>query len=167
MSFVPETGAGLSTATSYVSLATANTYHTAHGNPATWTAASNASRESALMQATRWLDAHLTWRGIISVEDQALGWPRTDVYDDEGRGIASDIVPDLVREACCLLALYHLSSPLDASLSRGGQIRRQKVGSVEVEYDNYAPGASSYSFVDWLVRGLVASSAAAVILERA
>lgn len=167
MAFVVESGAGLSTATSYLSVADADTYHAGHGAPAAWTAATTATKEGALMQATRYLDAHFTWRGSIAVEAQALGWPRSFAVDDEGRDVDDESVPIRVEEATALLALYHLSSPLDAPYARGGEIRRQRVGSVEVEYADYAPAAPWMPFVRGLVRGLYEGSSSQVTLLRA
>jgi len=168
MAFIVEDGTGKDDATSYLSVAGADTYHTEHGNPSAWSSATDAVKEGALMQATRYLDGNFSWRGTILVSDQALGWPRTGAVDDEGRDIDDASVPMGVEEATALLALYHLSTPLDASFSRGDQIRRQKVGSVEVEYDNYARPGTWMPFVRTVLKGMYVGGAAnQVTLQRA
>lgn len=167
MAFVVETGAGLSTATSYLSVADADTYHTEHGNPSAWSGATDAVKEGALMQATRYLDGHFGWRGAIAVATQALGWPRASVVDDEGRELDEESVPTGVEEATALLALYHLSSPLDTTYTRGGNVRRQRAGPVEVEYEPYAAADPWMPFVRVVLKGLFEGAYGTVRLMRA
>jgi len=139
---------------SYVSADDADTYMTNRGSPAAWTAASNDAKAAALIKATQYLDAVYSWRGCILSTAQALGWPRSNVWDDEGRNVTG--IPQRVKDATCELALEALSSDLLASKDRGGAVRRQKVGTLEVEYEPGAPSGKSFPIVAGILRGLTA-----------
>lgn len=168
MAFVPEDGSGLSTATSYVSVADADTYHAAHGAPATWTAATDATKEAALMAATVWMDSAYQWRGDIATTTQALKWPRQGIVDADGRDVATNAVPQRVQDCCCYMALQHLSTALDAALARGGEIAREKVGPLEVEYAGSATPGTSFPYSRQIVATLLVSAGTAqVSLSRA
>lgn len=112
--FVVETGVGLANATSYVSVAEANDYYTINPNfAATWTALTNTSKEHLLAWATRVLDQKTEWKGCLSVPaTQALRWPRTYVYDRDGRMIAPNKIPPQLKEAVFEFAKYlHENDP--------------------------------------------------------
>lgn len=167
MSFVVEDGTAKSTSTSYVSVAAADTYHSEHGAPATWTAATTAQKEAALMAATVWMDATYSWRGSITDDDQALGWPREDVYDDEGRDIDDNIVPQAVQDCCAYLALQHLSTALDSVYARGGDVKRQKVDTLEVEYFERADPRTWMPYAKQIVSRLIQFTSGQATLNRA
>jgi len=167
MSFSVEDGTGKSDATSYVSVADADTYHTSHGDPAAWSGATTAVKQAALMAATVYMDATFSWLGAISEDGQALGWPRDGVVDREGREIDSDIVPQKVQDACAYLALQHINSALDATFARGDDIKRQKVGPLEIEYADFARPGTWIPYAKNIVGDLIHNVAGRVILSRA
>lgn len=164
---VVEDGTGKTDADAYVSAADATAYHVKHGSPAAWTAATEAQKDAAIRAATVYLDAKMAWVGVVANDDQSLGWPRAEAYDSEGREQEWDIVPQRVEDACSYLALVHLSSALDATQARGGDIKREKVGAVEVEYMDRAVPGTALPFVRQIVGGLAQSSASTVNLFRA
>lgn len=153
MSIVVEDGTGLSTATSYVSLADANAWHAARGNAA-WALASEANREIALVRATAALDM-LDYIGIKSDDDQALGWPRVNAVDRDYYEITG--VPTPLKSAVCAGALLELatSGALTPALDRSSWTTREKVGSVEVEYKVGSPARTLYTEIQGYLRGLV------------
>ena len=154
MALTVEDGTGLAGAESYVSVADATTYFTAHGSPAAWTGlATDAAKESALRYAVRWLDARYAWPGELESETQALAWPRLDAYDREGRNL-SGTVPQLVKDAQCEAALLHVAGALNATRARAGLVKRIKVGPVEQEFADGAPGGRSVPFVDALLANI-------------
>ena len=149
MGFVVETGAGLSTATSYVSVAEALAYHADRGNTA-WAAGSTAATQVALMRATQAVDAKGLRRfvGTKLLETQALAWPREDGIDAEGYELASDAVPIAVKNATCEGALMELASAgvLQPTLDRGGMVTRERVeGAIDISYANGAPQGTVYT----------------------
>jgi hypothetical protein len=82
MALIVETGSGLATAESYVSVADAAEYAAARG--LTFPATPEAAAEQALRRATTWLDGR--YRGSFpgsrtNRREQALEWPRINAYD--------------------------------------------------------------------------------------
>jgi len=129
---VAETGSGLSTATSYCTIAFANAYLTNYGTPAAWTAATNATKETALMAATRALDLRYggRWVGYRYSTTQALDWPRDYAYDAAGELIASDVVPLRVQQATAVLAALHVQGiTLSPTTRTTGDIKSESLSS--------------------------------------
>jgi hypothetical protein len=145
MTLVVEDGSGLSTAESYISLAGANTRHTAFGNTA-WTG-TDAAKEAALRRATAHMEQayRQRWKGARLTQDQALSWPRYNALVD-GFALASDAVPDAVAHACADLALKALADDLNPDLTR--TVIREKVGPLETEYSAHGPEATRYRAID-------------------
>lgn len=103
---------GSATANSYASLVEAAAYHTARGN-ATWTG-TDALKEAALIRATQWLDGRYgsQWPGVRwKLREQALDWPRIEVYDRDGTVVDYDTIPVEVLNATCEAALRELTTP--------------------------------------------------------
>lgn len=167
MAFVVEDGTGLSTATAYCSVDDADTYHTLHGAPSAWTNATTAQKEAAIMAATVYMDATFSWKGEVTSTDQALGWPRDGVVDGEDRDVDSDIVPTRVQDCCAYLALQHINSALDQTYSRGGAIKRQKVGTLEIEYMSGAPTGTTTPYATQIVWPLINNRIGMVTIQRA
>ena len=163
MALTVETGEGLAAADSYLSLADAGTYFTNHGSPAAWSGASDAQKEAALRFAAAWLDGQYAWVGLVRTSTQALAWPRIGGYDSEGRAVDEASVPRRIKEAVCEIALAHLGSALNATLERGGAVKREQVGPITTEYMDWAPSEAVMPFVERLVKGLRASGSASVI----
>ena len=128
---------------SYISVANADTYFSERLNVSDWTGAVTATKEAALIQATRTLDALYTFAGDLTSDDQALAWPRSYVYDCEGRELDSATIPEAVKNATCeealhLLAGDQISTP--SLLTQG--FKKAKLGSMEVEVSDSKSGAS-------------------------
>ncbi len=164
MALIHEDGTGLATAESYMSVADADTYFTNHGSPAAWTGATTPAKEAALRFATAWLDGQYAWVGLVKASTQALAWPRIGGYDSEGRAVDDASVPRRIKEAVGEVALAHLGSALNATLARGGAVKREQVGPLAVEYMDWAPDENTLPFVDRLVKGLLASGSASVVM---
>lgn len=106
-SFVVEDGSGLEDATSYVSVADADTYYTIDANfTATWAARTTTQKQHRLAWASRILDQKVTWKGDKYVEESGLRWPREGVYDRDGVEIANDVVPLAVVQATLEFAKF-------------------------------------------------------------
>lgn len=151
MTLTVEDGTGLENAESYASVAEANTYFTNLSN-ASWTG-TDAVKEAALRKATQYLDSTYNWAGIIYSTTQSLGWPRTNIYDKEGRDL-KESVPTKIKNATFELALASLSDDLVAIQSNEKYIKREKVGELEVEYRDNAPTDRQYKYVDRILDGL-------------
>lgn len=157
MPLTVETGAGLASADAYVSIAEVQAYAADLG--LTFTGAT-ADQEAAIRRATRYIDARYGSRfsGLRSKSrDQALAWPRGNALDYEGALIRSDIVPNEIKRATSEAAIRELASPFSLSpdYERGGQVKRLKAGSVEVEYADGATPETVMTAIDNALAAIV------------
>jgi hypothetical protein len=109
--------AGGATSNSYETLAEASTYFDERlPLPTPWIASGDTSIR-ALIMATRVLDAmaqpyktfmpgegayfiqRKKWTGAPATTTQRLAWPRTGMYDSNGNLIASDVIPQALKDA--------------------------------------------------------------------
>jgi hypothetical protein len=107
MSFelIPETGAGVTGANTYVSLEDADAYFDARLNATDWSG-EELKRSRALVMATRLIDRGLCWRGSRVYPEPALAWPRSGVPTLEGDAtIDSATIPQILKDEVCELAL--------------------------------------------------------------
>lgn len=118
----------------YSDLDTAEEYLAADFSAVLWRAEGDDDQKGrAKVSAFRLLNAFV-WRGERADEDQLAAFPRTgmglsDIDDDE--------VPQEIIDAENLLAKYiHTGAVNTAAATTASNIRRQKAGSVEVEYFN-------------------------------
>ena len=157
MALVTEDGTGKADAESYVSVADATTYHTNMGNAAAWTAVGiTAVQEAMLRRATNYLRSRYynMWEGSAVISTQRLDWPRSGVPARDGYGaIASNSVPAEVKDACAELALKAFSADLMPDSSQ--TVKREKVGPLEVEYDEYSPSSPAYTAIDAMLAPLL------------
>jgi len=144
---------------SYVSLDNADAYATAHFTgtlSATWSGADDTTKEAALREATQYLDGKFDWIGSHpGGVSQVLGWPRNNAVDHEGRHVTG--IPQRVADATVELAGLAISGRLVPASDRGGEIKRAKVGPLEVEYSDQAPVTRSFRFVRQILKGLTRS----------
>ena len=154
MTLVVEDGTGKTNAESYQSVSAADTYFSNLGN-SSWSG-TTAVKEAALRKATVYLDATYNWQGSIFSLEQSLNWPRTSVYDSQGRDL-SESVPLALKNACCELALISLSVELFPKIDNSNYVKREKIGSMEVEYKDNSPSSTQFPFIDKLLSGLYSS----------
>ncbi len=117
LTLIKETGVGLANANAYANSADGDAYHEGHLYAAIWVSASTATKEAALVMATRLIDAYMDFGGKKTTSTQALQWPRTGCANpDEPRTRGSLVgwgrsgtfdsaaVPAVVVAATCELA---------------------------------------------------------------
>ena len=170
MSFTVETGEGLPDANSYLSVADADSYIADHGDSATWTAASDASKEAALRLATQYLDIRFggKWLGVRSDSDQSLAWPRNGVDDYDGYVVDWDAVPAAIEDATAELALRVIDGDtLLDDIDEPGTIKSESVTTgpitTKTEYLGGKSQVKRYPLIDGLIRPLISSGG---MLER-
>lgn len=156
MALTVEDGTGLSDADSYIELTFADSYHSDRGNSA-WADASESEREQALRKAVDYIDTAYRFRGIRLEEDQALEFPRDDLYDRAGRKVEG--VPAAVKHAQAEAALVLLSQDLYSVAKRGGRIARVRVGPIEEQYEGGAAARPDPQKVTALLSGLTTGGA--------
>lgn len=121
-------------ANSYATLDEANAFHEATLNAGVWATASIATKEIALQWATRLLDEQVDWVGEIVSADQALRWPRFDVYSRDGILLESDSIPMFLKNATAELAKQLIASDRTAESSSTG-IAELTVDVIKVVFD--------------------------------
>ena len=99
--FIVETGAGLTNATSYVSIAEYKQYYENRGID--YTATADATIQAKLNIATEYIDNNYNFIGNISNDDQALSFPRVGLSKN-GYAIDSDVIPQDLKDAVCYIA---------------------------------------------------------------
>jgi hypothetical protein len=90
---------GATDANSYCTKAEADTYHTGHLYGSAWEDADTDTKNRALVSATRLLDEHIEWDGHVTVQTQALLWPRAGMYYENSWYIDGSVVPQKLKEA--------------------------------------------------------------------
>jgi hypothetical protein len=175
MSLVVESGAGLSTAESYVSVADADAYHALRGNT-TWADLDTLEqKEPALVRATDYMIQvyRQRWKGVRMQAEQALDWPRSGVYTEPflhgavgeyPHLVADDVVPTDVARACAKLALKAVTADLAPDLERA--TKREKVGPLEVEYADGAPQYVRYREIDNMLASYLKTTGVCKLLVR-
>jgi hypothetical protein len=134
VTLIVEPGTGLPTANSYATVDWADSYFGGRLHADVWTDASTADKTTSLVWATQLLDERVTWFGIRTRSDQALGWPRYGVSDRDGYLVASDAVPLAVRRATAELARLLLIEDRTAERDTIG-FSSLKAGPLELEID--------------------------------
>lgn len=143
---IVEDGSIVPDADSYLSVEDADTYHADRGNAA-WAELAEAAKEAALIKATDYLTQKYRgrWKGSRVSAEQSLDWPREGVYVD-GFAVPDDEVPHAVRKACAELALISVTETLNPAIARG--VKREKVGELEIEYQDGAAQVTQYRVAD-------------------
>jgi hypothetical protein len=157
--------AGSASANSFVTLAEAETYMEGRGNKATWTAAADADKNIALVEATRDIDA-MDFIGYVAESTQSLAWPRqwaVDPDDPSQNYYATNEIPTRVKDATSELAFQYIKAGTTdvAAIDSKTNVKRKKVDVLETEY--FAPsetptGLARYPRVLTWLRPLLAGS---------
>lgn len=143
MAFTPEDGTGTEGANSYTTLEYADDYHVDRGNAA-WASAEVSQRQAALVKATDYIEQNYAakWLGNPVSADQALSWPRTN----------QNGMPGTLQAATSLLALEALTKDLNPAL--GQAVKRKKVDTLEIEYQDGTGARIRRPAVDGMLRSL-------------
>lgn len=117
LTLIKEDGTGKPDANSYAAVADGDAYHDGHLYASTWTAATNATKEKALVMASRLIDGLFQFNGFKRLSTQSLQWPRRECRDpDNSNGVVPGLllargpfldetkVPPIVVNATCELA---------------------------------------------------------------
>lgn len=90
---------GAANANSYVTSDEADAYFETRLFSSAWTAASDDSKEAALIWSCRLLDAAFKWRGVTASNTQALAWPRIGLLTFTGFPLADTVIPQQLKNA--------------------------------------------------------------------
>ena len=138
MSLIIENGEGLSNSESYVDVAFADEYFLKRGITE-WATLTN--REQLIIRAMDYIENNYTYQGSKLVSTQSLEFPR--LINGE------TVYPIAIKNALCELALKANSG--DLLQDTGKTTIREKVGTLEVEYDPNQDDLTSYNYVNKLL----------------
>lgn len=154
-----------SDANSYCTVAEGDAYHESRLFTDTWTDASAAEKATALVMATRLLDAfyswtgdamtqpkspklpkgaYYAWTGLATTSTQALCWPRTGMLTRNGYAIESGEIPNGLKDATAEFARQLLAADRTAD----NDVEAQGLKSLSA-------GPVSLSFQDMVYRKLI------------
>ena len=140
-----ENGQGLSNSESYVDESYVNAYFLKRGNTE-WDSITN--KESRIVLAMDFIENNYTYLGTKLVSTQSLSFPR--VINGE------TVYPIAIKNALCELALKANSG--DLLQDTGKTTIREKVGTLEVEYDPNQDDLTSYNYVNKLLAPYLVST---------
>lgn len=136
---------------SYISVADATTYFEGSIDHDLWDAATNDTRERALISATRMMDRQ-DWLGSKYSSSQDLEWPRSGLTDKNGDSLDETTVPQQVLDATCELASALIDNPyLQDDTDSGSNIKKLKAGSAEIEFIRALSGTRFPTIINELV----------------
>lgn len=157
---------GLASSNTYINEADADAFFLGVFNSASWdvlTTGSGNEKEAVLRQATRWIDANVTWAGKrkFPLVPQALDFPRTDLEDcDTGEDIVDTTIPVQIEEATCVLA-QAIADATPSAIGDDGDaskvLKKLKAGSVELTFNDYVARGSldGYESLPVAVKALI------------
>jgi hypothetical protein len=164
MALVIENGSIVANADSYVTTAEFLEYTIPRGITFAGTAGSS---EQTLLQAMDYLET-VNFYGRKSTKEQSLQWPRSGVYIDDWL-VENDEIPQILKSAQIQIALA-IDAGNNPSATVGREVKREKVGEIEVEYMDSAEETVQITAVNNLLKKLSPSSGSkngTVLLDRA
>lgn len=172
---------GSSSANSYVTLAEATTALEGRLNSSAWTAATDDTKNRALVEAQLELQVQ-AWQGTRTDAVQSLAWPRQYAPDPDApadadideTGLAvfdDDEIPTRVKQAQIELAFQFVNAgTTDLAMPSGVEgVVRRRVDVLEVEYEagaKPARGLGRFPRVYELIRPLLGASASGLTVVR-
>lgn len=136
--FIPETGAVVPGANSYVTVDEADDYIVANIHAfATWAILTEDEKQHLLAWASRYLDQRARWEGqpVSRETGRALRWPRMGVTDRDGICVPEDEIPVQLKEAVIEMARYLITDDRSADRGQDG-LERIKVDVIELVFNS-------------------------------
>ena len=145
MALIIEDGTGLSNAESYIDVAFADTYFLKRGI-IQWAGLTN--REQLIVRAMDYIENNYTYQGTKLLSTQSLQFPRLICGET--------VYPIALKNAVCELALKSNEEDLLADTDK--TTIREKVGTLEIEYDPNQDNIKSYNYVNKLLAPYLVST---------
>mgnify|MGYP001090393992 CR=1 FL=1 len=151
---IVEDGSIVADANSYIDYDYAESYHSLRGNSA-WAIGDPTEKQYAIIRATEAIDNLYSqkWPGTpTEYGTQELKWPRKNVVINNVP-IEDDVILAAIKKAVAEAALRELATPgsMTPDLDRGGDIKRVKADTVEVEYSDSASATTTFTLIDVLL----------------
>lgn len=137
MAFIVEDGSIVANANAYITVDFYREYWADRGVDVTDPTQTDDQIQAAIILATQYINNANSWKGYIVFDRQPLDWPRSSVYDKDGRDIDYQSIPLEVKSATAEYA-YRSITNADGLLPDPGDLgavkrQRDKVGSLETE----------------------------------
>lgn len=133
MALIIEDGSLIANANSYVTTTEIESFLTSRG-----ILSSNLDTadkiESMALRAMDFLNTQ-DYSGCRVDNNQALSFPRGNIYLSDNRELASDVIPQELKDAECWL-IYYIDQGTDPSGAQTQLVKREKVDSLEIEYQD-------------------------------
>ena len=130
---IVENGTGLIDSNSYCSIEYSDDYFTSHG-VSKWESLEESEKEVLLVKATDFIDNVYDWNGIKSTAEQALNFPRTDLFTKDGYEVEG--IPKQLKDAVCeAVNLLMNETELFQSASENGAVTSEHIGNLSFTYD--------------------------------
>ena len=160
MSLIVETGlvnGGVTGAEVYVTVAEVDAYWVVRNN-IVWVDYDIAVKEAAIRIACQYIDRLYRWKGQRKYAYQPMQFPR---YWDAGTSMGVDMlypgvfeVPNILKEACCQLAIEAVDGNLLPSYGREASVSSETIGPISTSYFANAPATTKRPMIDLLLAPL-------------
>ncbi len=159
-----EYGTGLENANSYVDVQYANDYFSTRGYTS-WAELEDSAKEVYLIKATDYINNAYKWNGKKLKSEQALRFPRKDLFDYEGEKVEG--IPTALKDAVSECAkLVQSGVEMYLTHESAGDITSEKIGELSFSYDvsNALKDSSVYDSINLRLRGLYEDTTKAKIV---
>ena len=126
---------GASDANAFVSVADANIFHKGRVHNSEWNDAGSGDKSAAIVMATRSLCYHYTYTGTRTEETGSLDWPRTGVTDEDGYTVASDAIPQFMKDATSEFAFLLLKEDSTIDENTSGSLQELTADTVSLVWN--------------------------------
>jgi len=128
--------AGAVDANSYSTMTEAEDYFENRLHRSNWDDANSNDQEAALLMATGLLDRLCDWDGSKPNDTQALRWPRSFIWDPDGKKVDTDIIPQFLKDATAEFALHLIGSDMTITIDRDLEgFKQLEVGPLNLVLD--------------------------------
>lgn len=142
---VIENGTVVTGANSYVEIEDVTAYADTHDGGAVWAALDDNNKVRAIVYAYEYLrnESRYMYRGIRHSFAQTGSWPRDDATMYRGQEVPPNVVPQIMLDAQCDLALRCAAAigegqpgptTLQPDLEHGGMIQSEKIGPITTTF---------------------------------
>lgn len=144
---IVEDGSGMNNSESYVDIDYVDNYFSKRNKNAQWQ--SITEKEKCIIDAMDYIENNYSYKGEKLVSSQSLSFPR--VIDGE-----TVVPPIALKNAVCELALKSNDEDLLADTDK--TTIREKVGTLEIEYDPNQDNIKSFNYVNKLLAPYLVST---------
>ena len=175
MALILETGAVVTSANTYATVATVEGYCDDRlltmtvGDPEgdAVSGEATADKEAAILRAMTYIES-LNYKGVKTDRDNPLKWPRNGVEDIDGAAVESDEIPQEVINALSQAFYEEMVDPgsLQPSIGRDDLVKKEKIDVLETEYfEHRSPATKQFTIINDYLKGILESTSAVKVVR--